>query len=122
LCCCRRVLAVLSEWVHVSVDWEALEILEPVLVEETTKLRASHTKNPWFAVASVQKIKVLNGLVCLFDVFEEEFVLPRFECGIFSGIYGLVRPMHHSGSVHSKGSEPTGKQSGPGSLNLCCGV
>jgi hypothetical protein len=103
LCCCRRVLAVLSERAHVSVDCEALEILEPVL-EETTKLRASHTEKPWFAVASVQKIIVLNGLVCLFDVFKEEFVLPRFEC--FSGIYGLVRPMHHSGSVRSKAPSP----------------
>jgi hypothetical protein len=50
----------------------------------------------------MQKIKVLNGLVCLFDMFEEEFVLPRFECGIFRGIYGLVSPMHHSRSVRSK--------------------
>jgi hypothetical protein len=96
-------LAKLSERAHVSVDWEALEILEPVLVE-TTKLRASHTETPWFAVASVQKIKVLNGLVCLFDMFEEEFVLSRFEC--FSGNYGLVRPMHHSGSVRSKAPSP----------------
>jgi hypothetical protein len=50
----------------------------------------------------MQKIKVLNGLVCLFDMFEEEFVLPRFECGHFRGIYWLVSPMHYSRSVRSK--------------------
>jgi hypothetical protein len=51
----------------------------------------------------MQKIKVLNGLVCLFDMFEEDFVLPRFEFGLFRGIYGLVSPIRHSSrSVRSK--------------------